>query len=227
MIYNLNYEEEINKKRIKNLEEIKNLIRNTEKYIDLPNWLKTKIKNEVKKYSNTFSEEDVFREIKESENIIRHYQKDPIKQGFHQNLAYMHLFKNLSDIVDIKPPELLKNTYLTSSGILTTEELRGNKAISKSIDFIIYGKYNVYAITHKYTKEAGGSQDNQYQDLVKFLQCSPKNPKYMGKDLIVAAIADGDYYRNKIDIIKQDFSNKWYLICTIDQFIEKVIELEK
>lgn len=68
---------------------------------------------------------------------------------------------------------------------------------SKSVDFI---KDDVY-ITQKYTRGKGGSQDNQYRDVIQFLTYGSKKYK-------VAAYVDGSYYtEQKRNELKAIFAN--------------------
>lgn len=226
MNYNLDYEKETNKKRIDNLFRDIKIIENLKSYKESPLWLEKKIKNESNRYNGLFSEEYIFNEIKNNTNLIRHYIRDPVKQSIHQSLAAEHLINNLSDIVAIIEPDSLKNMFLTQNGIVDIKQLNGNKPISKSIDFLIIGKETVYAITHKYTKESGGSQDNQYADVIKYLKNCPDNPKYNNKNLIVVAMVDGEYYNKKIPLLRDSFSNKWFLIGNISDVIIKIKEIE-
>lgn len=62
---------------------------------------------------------------------------------------------------------------------------------TKSIDFYWeYNNYKFYA-SHKYIKESGGAQDNQYNDIKHFIENANKNSESFVKFL---AICDGDYF---------------------------------
>lgn len=226
MFDELDYEKEILKERIKSLENAKKILDNSNSVNDLPAWLKQKIDKHSKKYAGIESVEDIFASLKNNPNTITHYLKDPGKQSIHQNLAKNYIENRLSKYIKITNPEKLKNTFLTRNGIYTTEQLNGNKAESKSIDFLLEGCDNVYAITHKYTKEAGGSQDNQYADVHKFLKNAPSMPKHNEKNLFVVAIVDGNYYKNRILELRERYASKWYIIGNIEYVIKEIIKRE-
>lgn len=71
----------------------------------------------------------------------------------------------------------------TPDGNITHTNEIGN---TKSADF----KIGKYYITQKYTREDGGTQDDQYNDVVDFLTKGSINNK-------VGALVDGDYWINK------------------------------
>ncbi|AXK51609.1 hypothetical protein [Spiroplasma alleghenense] len=66
---------------------------------------------------------------------------------------------------------------------------------SKSMDF----KFNYkdlktdFYVFHKYTKESGGAQDNQKNDVIFSMQ-SAKSPYPCEKNFVVFYICDGEYY---------------------------------
>ena len=83
----------------------------------------------------------------------------------------------------------------------------------KSIDFCwkmnIDGiEYNCYA-SHKHTNEAGGSQDNQFNDLMEFASNANQNTD---TSCLFFAIADGKYYQKSKDGFKTkiDYANSLY-----------------
>lgn len=85
------------------------------------------------------------------------------------------------------------STYVCNGSVIQRKELKIYPA-AKTIDFKWeYKDYTIFA-SHKYTKDSGGSQDNQYKDLQEFIKQSrdTKLPK-----TIFIAIADGDYYMSE------------------------------
>ena len=96
------------------------------------------------------------------------------------------------------------------------------KPKSKSIDFYWEcGSKKFYAF-HKYTKDSGGHQDNQYRDLQVFI--GEANTSGI-KDSYFLAIADGDYYSTnngrarttKIERLKQIANGKNVFAMTSDE----------
>ena len=84
----------------------------------------------------------------------------------------------------------------------------GGRKSAKTIDFLWFTKgYKIYA-SHKYTKEGGGGQDNQYADLQEFIK--EANQSNLTNTMFIA-LADGRYYQNmdsdagmkKVDFLKK------------------------
>lgn len=78
-------------------------------------------------------------------------------------------------------------------------------------------------VSHKYTKDEGGAQDNQYKDIQEFLKNSRDTSL---KNTIFLAICDGDYYKQKdsktgditkIERLKKLTDNKTVFVITIDE----------
>ncbi len=80
---------------------------------------------------------------------------------------------------------------------------------SKTIDFEWNtGTIKCYA-SHKYTKNSGGAQDNQYKDIRNFMKNIRDNNT---PNILFFAICDGNYYQNlsrsnmsKMQILNRDF----------------------
>lgn len=87
-----------------------------------------------------------------------------------------------------------------------------DKLVSKSADFYIDGRY----YTQKYTREEG-AQDNQFHDVVLFLENGSKKNK-------VGVILDGSYWIEKgnLDHIKLLFQdNENVIILTADELLSQ------
>lgn len=125
----------------------------------------------------------------------KQFVKDPSKQNFYQNKA-ADFIKNMEGVENFKVlPQSGNNAkYISNGNLFEGKDLENKNQASKSIDF--YWEYNnkeCYA-SHKYTKEGGGAQDNQYKDIQEFLNDSRDNNL---KNTIFIAICDGNYYKNK------------------------------
>lgn len=150
----------------------------------------------IEKYAleNDYSVNYIIQKLHEEPLLIDLFVKNPTKQGIHEKIAYDILskiddFKN----VDLLPKRGNSSLYITNGIIINGKELT-TKEKTKSIDFYFeYKDYSVYA-THKYTKESGGSQDNQFNDVKYFLENAIKNTV---KNNIFVAIVDGEYYTEK------------------------------
>ncbi len=138
--------------------------------------------------------DDVVRKIKEDKMFAFHFAKDPGKQNIFENLAgeYIEGIEFISNYRKL-PSSGKKAKYIIEGSILDVVAKENAKATSetKSIDF--YWEYNnkeFYAL-HKYTREGGGAQDNQYTDAKLFIKHANKS---ISPRRYFLAIVDGDYY---------------------------------
>lgn len=117
--------------------------------------------------------------------IIALFEKEPLKQNLPEKLFFEYV--NNKDVVQLP---------------------QGSNSIkfgnSKAADFV----YNEIYFTLKYTTTAGGSQDNQKNDVILFLNEGIKS------NMKVGAVVDGDYWNERILELKKIFPN----IFTVDEF---------
>ena len=188
-------ENEKAKLRLANIEELR-------KDIDKP-WVQEKIQKHVEAFSSIINEEEVKQGILYNIIIASKFCKDPGKQNISEKLAI--------EVLKVKKlPSFGKNCIrFTPQGEITAINQGGN---TKSADFML----DEYYATQKYTKEMGGSQDNQKQDVRDFLEKGSINYK-------VAAILDGDYWDYWRPILKEEFKNNSnVLITSVTELTENV-----
>lgn len=177
------FEDEIKEMRTNNINDV---VRNPKKYQD-------KLKKYAERYD--FDLNYLQQEILENVHLINHIAKDPQKQNFHEKLVEKYINSNFEEFqeFEILPKNSEKSIYL-SNGLVVSRNNLTTKNHTKSIDFKWkYKNYIVYA-SHKYTKDRGGAQDNQYDDVKSFLKHAREN---INKENLFIAICDGDYYREK------------------------------
>lgn len=121
------------------------------------------------------------------------FAKDPTKQTAHEKIVAEHIKSALGETgVFKKLPSGGKSAkYVTSNGV-RYENLNG----TKSIDFEIHTKGLVIYATCKYTKGNGGAQDNQYNDVKKYIKVCAEmvsSRKHKDNERFIA-IVDGSYY---------------------------------
>ncbi len=183
--------------------------------------MKVKIKNWAEKFGYSFN--TIKNKILEDEVFRCFFAKDPAKQNIYENIASKYIdsldnvqqFKKLSSAGD-------NALYLSSGKLLKGSEIRNQAKDTKSIDFHWTTNQTTVYASHKYTKDVGGAQDNQYADMQEFLKnardCSLKNVMFI-------AICDGEYYqkkdsktgdKTKIDRLKRLTDNKTSFVLTID-----------
>ena len=160
------------------------------------------------------------------------FAKDPAKQSIHQRTAGNYI-KSLNCVESfIQLPAGGPNArYICSDGIIRIGKKLKNDTV-KSIDF--YWRYDEkeYYAAHKYTKDEGGAQDNQYKDLIDFLSNAAKS-NY--PNIYFLAIGDGPfyqrstreedvYYSTRINFMNQIYSNDHARAITTDELEEYLVD---
>lgn len=173
-------------KSIENLKDVRNNINSK--------WLEIKICNHLENNSLDLSIDDVKKQIMNNDLVASMFMKNPIKQNIYENIS-ANFIKNLNIVDDfVKHPTNVK-LFLYEGNIINSK-----KNGLKSIDFTWKtNNKNVYA-SQKYIDNKGGAQDNQFNDIITFLENAIKSNK--NDDNIYVAIIDGDYFdEQKINIL--------------------------
>lgn len=135
--------------------------------------------------------DNVFYNIKAKKDLtyMIHYSKRPDRQNLAEKAQLNYLNSKLNNCV-IKLPVSGKNSLTCNK----YGEI-GNypKSDCKTLDFQ-YSRVNMYYFTAKYTEELGGSQDNQFNDVINTLSNFEKN---LDEYTYMIALLDGDYYQMK------------------------------
>lgn len=190
----MNFEEIVKQKEKELL--LKNFI-DLRKNINSPDYA-YKIKNYCNKYN--FDIKEVQQRILTDDVIASFFIKDPFKQNFIENL--------ISGLLGIKRlPQMGKNCVrFDREGNICSEK---TIAAIKSVDFIIENTF----ITQKYTRNQGGAQDNQFQDVINFLNAGSIKNK-------VGALLDGEYWEEKRSILKAYYkTNENVIILCMDDLL--------
>ncbi len=161
---------------------------------DVPERLRTNETNLLKRIATFisrfgFSESTVRDKIRSDDMFASHFAIEPRRQSFHEGIAAQWL-EELDEIQNFQtlPKSGKRAYYITSDG----EVRRGMKpAPSKSLDFTwVTGSTRFYA-AHKYTKEGGGNQDSQFNEMRLLLEHFMKG---MATNTVLIVIVDGAYY---------------------------------
>ena len=139
------------------------------------------------------------------------FAKDPVRQNLYERTA-LEFLQTLPLVTNTaKLASGGEKSLFVHNGILTLGEniprTRRAEHKSKSIDFkfVVRAKGKrksdlvCYAM-HKYTESEGGAQDNQFSDLRLFLYNCP-----LKRQECYIAFADGDYYVNRLQSLKDEF----------------------
>lgn len=199
------YEKQSFKMRIEN---VKDVIKNPEAY-----------QKKLLKYSQRHNLEYNFlqQELLDNIYLMNEIAKDPSKQNFQEIIAKDYILENYKEfqnfeILPKKSKNGIESIYLTNGQIVKESDL-STKNHTKSIDFKWeYKGFTIYA-THKYTKDSGGGQDNQYKDVVSFLEHAKQN---INNKILFVAICDGKYYEGKrSEELKRMVMNTKCVVSTI------------
>ncbi len=127
-----------------------------------------------------------------------HYAVDPTKQTLHQTVAAewiesLPMVRNFRTLPGDGPDALY-----VSGGLLMRADQLANADVPKSVDFYFetidfYGVILRFYVAHKYTKDDGGAQENQFRDLLAFCVESSKLKKEKG--IRILSLADGAFYQ--------------------------------
>lgn len=197
------------------------------------NDMQIKIKNYATKYDLPYKY--VKRKILTDSIFANQFAKDPSKQSYNQKCARAFIEEN--DHIDkvIQLPADGPNALFVVEGKLVQDRNLARKTGVKSIDFFWKVKTNKgrevsFYASHKYTKDEGGAQDNQYEDLKKFMENAKVSTE---ADTYFLAIGDGDYYqrikengKSRITYMNNLYKTSYCLALTsndIDTLIETII----
>lgn len=139
-----------------------------------------------------YDEETVCKKIEEDPMFACCFAKDPGKMKVHEKTAatYLGMFPDLIRSFSSLSAGGKKAKYINETGNIIT----GKKPDGiKSLDFTwVAGDTNIICFAaHKFTREPGGHQDNQFNELIRLLQafkgCNDEK-------IALFVICDGPYY---------------------------------
>lgn len=178
-----------------------------------PDFYKDKINLYIDKYypyyytNKKFVLDSIIDSCKNSFEVASLFAKNSSRQNFTEILVN-DLFSFDSGFVKL-PAGGSSCIRFDDNGDIFSQNLN---RFSKSADFSYTKDGILYYITQKYTMSAGGSQDNQYRDVIDFLNKGSKKHQ-------VIALVDGNYWYSKInDLRKQYVDNKNVHVLTVFDF---------
>lgn len=168
---------------------------NAKKVVDDLNAGDKYILKKIENYSWRFgiSQKEVEKEIRRNTLFANSFATEPRRQGLHEKTAADWLKRHEPLISNFETlPKSGKDALLINSDGEIVLRKHSRAKPSKTLDFRwATGKYTVYA-THKYTKEPGGGQDNQFKEVLELLKKFQNGSA--SEDCILFAIVDGPYY---------------------------------
>ncbi len=170
-----------------------------------------------------FTKQEVIEQICTNKIVAALFAKNPNTQNFYEKLAAEYI----SRIPGVMKFENLPNTALVvcNGGVIERKELKktGGQSNAKTIDFKWEYKGNTFYAAHKYTKQSGGAQDNQYRDLIAFIK-EARNCSLPATYFV--AIADGEYYGTKNGHVDKTRMENLQSHCTANVFACRINELQ-
>lgn len=184
-------------------------------------WVITKIKNHLNRNQHLeLSVEDIQDQISNNELIASFFAKDPSRQNISEKY-FAQVVKNIEGVEHFSNLPSSTRWFLVD-GVVA--EVLSKPVGLKSLDYIFAYKNKRVVATQKYTKADGGAQDNQYNDLVAFLQ----NSFNMEDDVLAIVLADGEYYtKRRLDTLKSINTNDNVIVCSVFELEEVLNERVK
>lgn len=219
----LNYDSLYKEKVKENIEYLRNNINEKSVSIKISKWAK-KYELDPKYVKYKLSMDDMF-----ALNFI----KEPSRQNFHEDAAASEIANwNIIDNFIQLDKSGAKAKVIDNGRVISLSEVSSSKLITKTIDFqwdltnVNTGEIFTCYASHKYTKDNGGAQDNQYNDVKIFMEHASKNDD---RYILFFAVCDGKYYQGKqrnSEYSKMDLLNHSYHIenklisLTIDELYD-------
>lgn len=184
-------------------------------------WLILKVHNFSQNFG--FKDKKVLNKIKRDDIVAANFIKDPGRQNFYENQALVFLNSMNSVRSVTKLPAGGVNAQYIIDGRLGNKKVFSRIGENKSIDFeaILEDDSRIF-ISAKYTKDEGGAQDNQFNDLKNFIKNAVK---YTKNDVRFVALADGNYYQTHGRIREMEkLAEGKVIVATVENFERKVNE---
>ena len=219
---NIYSDEKIKAYRKKNCESALEDFKKKEKYI------MDKIKNIAQNFG--MKAEEVYDIIDKSKDnnlknlfIAVRLAKDPKRQNVYENIFYDYLRSNGRNILKL-PSSGGNAIFLTKNKIMKGKPKEVES--TKSLDFYEKIGEKEFYYYHKFTKEEGGAQDNQYIDLQTFVRIAKQYCENNDDNKYFVAVPDGPYYTKErkayLESLAGNFNDNRIIIASWDAILEKV-----
>jgi len=176
-----------------------------------------KLENFAEKFG--FSIKSVINNYEKNAKFRAGFIKDPSKQGCAEKTALDLIKQWDGDIINYYYPVPKNEQIYVVNGEITT--IRQNDLKNLDLQFFTESKH--YNCSLKHIGEAGGAQDNQYNDIRNFLRnCAKKN---YGNEYFLA-IVDGQYFENKVELLNAEFGSKNVKVLSVNKLYEYLVENE-
>lgn len=175
----------------------------------------------IERYAKTygFDFKKVHSLISNNEELKGFFIIHPERQNLHENV-FRDFLRSLDGVYDvIQLPKSGKNAVH-----IVEQEVRKGEGTkvgfkTKSIDFSFrYSTSNkIFYVFHKYTKQSGGNQDNQKNDVKNAISIA-SNTGFDNDEIVVFFVCDGEYYEESMNPWSElqraiNMSNKNMYLC--------------
>jgi hypothetical protein len=174
---------------------------------------------QIHAYSDRFDESPhkVKEKILADQMFANCFARNPARQTSHEKIAFEYLSKHNSVLRNFRklPQNGNDAVYLTSDGTFQKYDLY-RKKVGKAIDFYWENEDNIFYASHKYTRESGGAQDNQFREQKELLEKFRNNEN---ENEYFFAICDGQYYTSqKMQTLKKLRTDRSFVLRIEDVF---------
>ena len=149
----------------------------------------------IQTYASRFeySTKTVERKIRADRMFRLNFVTEPRRQKIHEKIAAKWLWEQAGLNVEVLPQAGKDALYVEGGKIVQVPKEEKRKP-SKALDFRWTYNGTIFYAMHKYTKESGGDQDNQFKEMEELLgnfyrATNPSN--------VLVVIVDGPYYTEK------------------------------
>ena len=176
----------------------------------IPDWMEVKIIKFCDKYHLDQNSVDLIKQRLITGDLVTicQFMKEPLKQNFSEKYLFNHL-KNHCRITKLAPNGV--NAYYLIDHQIQTN-LKSKPIGLKSLDFKIIINQQTYFLVHKLINESGGTQDQQFNEIVNLIKGLDKNS---AKQIIF--VCDGEYFHaTKIAKLTNLVDFKIHIYTTLD-----------
>jgi hypothetical protein len=185
------------------------------------------VKKKIEKFCSKFGfdRDEVTKKINEEEFLRAFFIKEPAKQNLYEKIFgdFLKEMKGIT-ICEKLPASGPDSIFIINQEVRVRR--KSDNSITKqakSMDF--HFKYDGidadFYVFHKYTKEAGGAQDNQKNDVINAIDKA--SAVHISDKIYVLFVCDGEYYNSKnwkdVDVHVRDDNFKLLKSGQIEEYL--------
>lgn len=185
-----------------------------------------KVNNHIERYSLDLGAEECLKKILEEGGVLlaSFFAKNATKQTLSEKVQLEFLGE---DKLENLPSSTAESLRLHKGEIIQGTKKKAPTDATKSVDF--RDRRMGALVCAKVTTTTGGGQDNQCEDVQKFVREAVKVHRKDKTAPPFVALLDGDYYTKEIlketeDIIPKKYKDK-IIVCNSDNYFEKTNHL--